>query len=655
MLLTLSLPAAADIIYSGLLDTAIPTNFTGITVTVGDGTLNPFFGGVGVANNNFLQPGRIGTGNLDAIVNFGAGATINSGMTLDAALGYGGSSTHVGNGALQFAPGSEGYIGFKLDGANYGWMRVVFTNNTGGAVVKDWAYDNSGTALVTGNVLQSAVSGGAQTVTLTSASGSFTLGTAITDAFGNAGGVVNSVVKVGAGTTVLSAANNYTGTTTVSTGTLVSNNLTGWKSSVAIASGATFNWNVTSNQQVADTAGNYTVSGAGLLALSGGAKQDFGNNTPIIQFNLSAGGQMDVQGSGTIVEFGYAHNSMGGNLGSLNVATGASYRNSDASAVVDALTGGGVIGNAYNGSFALTVGASNTVNNAAYGVASNTATFSGVIKDVEGYNGQGTGPTSLIKVGTGTQIFSGTNTYTGVTSVNAGSLVINGDQSAATGAVTVAAGATNATAARLKGTGTVGGNTTFAADPDAAGAQVGGIHSPGNSVGTQTFDAPGASVTSLTYNSGSIFEWELASTPAETAITTDLPGAYASNRGTAYDAVNVTGTLGGTDAIFRVVLDGAQTFADAFWDTNRTWTDIFRTGDGSGTSNVNYASIFGGGFQYYNYSGGGSTLAALTTPTIDGSFSLSGSTLTWSAVPEPSSALAGLLLAAGLLRRRRSA
>ena len=94
-MLSLVMPAAADIIYSGLLDSAIPTDFTGMTVTVGDGTLNPFFGGVGVANNNFLQPGRVGTGNLDAIVNFGTGTTINSGMTLDAALGYGGSSTRA--------------------------------------------------------------------------------------------------------------------------------------------------------------------------------------------------------------------------------------------------------------------------------------------------------------------------------------------------------------------------------------------------------------------------------------------------------------------------------------------------------------------------------------------------------------------------------
>ena len=31
-------------------------------------------------------------------------------------------------------------------------MRVVFTNNTGGAVVKDWAYDNSGASIVTGGI-----------------------------------------------------------------------------------------------------------------------------------------------------------------------------------------------------------------------------------------------------------------------------------------------------------------------------------------------------------------------------------------------------------------------------------------------------------------------------------------------------------------------
>jgi MYXO-CTERM domain-containing protein len=33
---------------------------------------------------------------------------------------------------------------------------------------------------------------------------------------------------------------------------------------------------------------------------------------------------------------------------------------------------------------------------------------------------------------------------------------------------------------------------------------------------------------------------------------------------------------------------------------------------------------------------------------------MTGTTLTWTAVPEPSSALTGILLGAGLLRRRRT-
>ena len=321
ILLTLSLPAAADIIYSGLLDSAIPTNFTGITVTVGDGTLNPFFGGVGVANNNFLQPGRVGTGNLDAIVNFGAGATINSGMTIDAALGYGGSSTHVGNGASQFAAGSEGYVGFKLDGVNYGWMRVVFTNNTGGAVVKDWAYDNSGSALVTGNVLQSAVSGAAQTVTLTSASGSFTLGTAVTDALGNTGGVVNSVVKEGAGTAVLAITNTYTGITSINAGKLV----------MGDAAADTF---ATSQVNVAATAmllGSGSISGNVNLAaeLSSGA-----NNGGTLAPGIGTG-TLTVGGSTTLNQ---------GSIFAWDIsANGASYDKLQTATLVDGGSAGGSV------------------------------------------------------------------------------------------------------------------------------------------------------------------------------------------------------------------------------------------------------------------------------------------------------------------------
>lgn len=61
------------------------------------------------------------------------------------------------------------------------------------------------------------------------------------------------------------------------------------------------------------------------------------------------------------------------------------------------------------------------------------------------------GNTSLIKEGSGTWTLTATNDYSGPTTVNAGRLVILGDQRAATGAVTVASGAS------LGGSGVVGG------------------------------------------------------------------------------------------------------------------------------------------------------------------------------------------------------
>ena len=209
--LTMTLPAAADIIYSNYLNTAIPLDFTGVTINVGSGSLNPFFGGVGVANNVDLQPFRDGTGGSDTILNFSSGTIINSSTTtLASPGGFGGSIDHVGS---TFTAGTEGYVGFKLNGANYGWMRVVFTNNTGGAVVKDWAYNNSGSgaAIAVGNITHTG-----SDVTVDSTYGDFTVASVVTNSV-----ATTNLIKSGTGTTSLSAANSYIGTTTVNAGTLV--------------------------------------------------------------------------------------------------------------------------------------------------------------------------------------------------------------------------------------------------------------------------------------------------------------------------------------------------------------------------------------------------------------------------------------------------
>jgi autotransporter-associated beta strand protein len=404
-----------------------------------------------------------------------------------------------------------------------------------------------------------------------------------------------------------------------STGYTVSNNASSTTSTLTVGNGGgdySFGGVIRNN-----------TTGNGIVAL---VKTGAGNQT-LIGTNIFTGGTRIDDGTLTL---GHATDTLS-STGAINVNGGtlALGTNTDTVGAVT-LTSGNITGSG----------------TALQGVLTGTSydVRSGSVSAILGGSG------ALTKSTAGTVTLSGANTYSGATNVNSGTLLINGNNSAATGAVSVAAGATHATAVRLKGIGTVGGNTTFAADPDATGDQVGGIHSPGASVGKQTFDQAGVATTNLTYNTGSIFEWELAATPAATVISDG--SNYTSNRGTAYDAVNVTGTVSGSEAIFRIVLDGAQTFGHEFWSEARTWTDIFRNGDGTGSANVsNWASVFSGGFQYYNYSGDGGALASIDGPSA-GSFSLSGNTLSYSfaAIPEPTTALAGLLLTAGLLRRRRN-
>ena len=254
LVLVRSLEAAT--IYSNLQDIALPANFAGVYLDIDTGAtstsafsgwdINPFFGGVGISNSAAFQPGRVGSSNLDAILKLNVGTLISGSLTF--ATGIGGSGNagheHIGASANQFQVGTEGYLGFKFtkndnSGPYFGWMRVVLTNNSSGALIKDWGYDSvSGGTIVAGRVQQSAASAGAQTVTLSPGTGeSFTLGSALTDTGGN----TNSLVKTGAGATTLGTANTFTGTTTVSTGTLHAGtaNALGSTASVAVNTGGT--------------------------------------------------------------------------------------------------------------------------------------------------------------------------------------------------------------------------------------------------------------------------------------------------------------------------------------------------------------------------------------------------------------------------------
>ena len=95
----------------------------------------------------------------------------------------------------------------------------------------------------------------------------------------------------------------------------------------------------------------------------------------------------------------------------------------------------------------------------------------------------------VVNVLAGMTVLSGNNSYGGVTTVSAGALFVNGDQSAATGATNVAGGAT------LGGTGTIGGNVGVANGGTLAPGGVGG------GIGTLTING------SLGLNSGSTLNY----------------------------------------------------------------------------------------------------------------------------------------------------
>jgi autotransporter-associated beta strand protein len=152
--------ARAEIVFSGQQNISIPTNVGGVYINISNGQfgsesavsgwdLNPFFGGLFIANSPTFQPVRSGEGCVDAIVRLAATSIIGGSSTFSSDWGGSGAEGglgHLGSGPTQFTDGKAGYLGFKLaSGAGapvYGWMRVVLTENGQNGLIQSWAYEN---------------------------------------------------------------------------------------------------------------------------------------------------------------------------------------------------------------------------------------------------------------------------------------------------------------------------------------------------------------------------------------------------------------------------------------------------------------------------------------------------------------------------------
>ncbi|MGJ8652430.1 MAG: beta strand repeat-containing protein [Opitutaceae bacterium] len=119
----------------------------------------------------------------------------------------------------------------------------------------------------------------------------------------------------------------------------------------------------------------------------------------------------------------------------------------------------------------------------------------------------------------GTLVLEGTNTYEGVTNLeDDGILLVNGDQSGATGAVTVTADAT------LGGTGTIGGAITI---------DDGGVLAPGASVGTLT------ATNGVTFSNNSTFAVEIDSSVPSADKLVVSGGAISIGTGVSLDVLDI--------------------------------------------------------------------------------------------------------------------
>ncbi|MBV8415417.1 MAG: autotransporter-associated beta strand repeat-containing protein, partial [Verrucomicrobia bacterium] len=202
---------------------------------------------------------------------------------------------------------------------------------------------------------------------------------------------------------------------------------------------------------------------------------------------ISGTGSVTQTGSGTLI-LTAAGNTYGGGT---NLNAGIVAVNTDGNLGTGVLTFKG-------GTLEALAAGGGIVSSKAVTLLANGGTFLADPGTTSSLNGVISGIGGLTKSGTGMTILAGANTYSGNTTVNAGTLLVDGSIQA--GLVSVASGAT------LGGTGTIGGPVTI---------QNGGILAPGNSPGTLTMGT-------LTLNSGSVSNYQLGAPNAIGGGVNDL-------------------------------------------------------------------------------------------------------------------------------------
>ena len=416
-----------------------------------------------------------------------SGATFNGAATVivvDSLNGAG--SLKTGGGITVGTDNGDGTFSGNIENSGYG-STFSFTKNgtgtqtlTGTSTYSGGTTVNGGTLAGTTDSLQGAITNDANVRFDQSTEGTYS--GAMTG--------TGSLEKAGTGTVIMTGTNSHSGATTVNAGTLRMvnsasgdgiNRNTASARSYSVASGATLEFNRTGGTSAI---GKIDLSGEGTFKKSG--SEELFHYSADSTVALGSGALFHVE-SGTYRFGAGTAGTWSSNLSDLQIDSGATFSGAATVIVVDSLNGAGT----------LKTGGGITV-----GTDNGDGTFSGNIE-----NSSYGSAKSLTKTGTGTQILTGTNAYTGTTEINDGTLVVNGTNSGG-GTMTININ------------GTLAGSGSITGDIDVLGTI-----SPGNSPGTLT------QIGDQTWNDGGSFLWEI----------NDSDGTKGADPG--WDWLDIDGTL----------------------------------------------------------------------------------------------------------------
>jgi len=344
----------------------------------------------------------VGTYQVRVSVTDGASATVTSApVTFNVILAAGGTWLGASGNWDDTAIWSGGTIAngvgstASFTGVNIAADQTITLNGNrsiGNIVFTDAVTSSHNLTISGANTLTLDVGSGAPVINVTQTDRKLTVSSVVA---GNEG-----LQKAGSGTLTLSGDNTYTGTTTISAGTLrlEGNAFSTTARNYSISSGAVLHY----TSGVIPT-GATTISGSGTFRLSGSG---ISANSDGRDLNLSmgVGGLIDIQSS--IYNGGWQAINWSSNQATLNVAGSVSIVDGQAITAA-ALTGAGTITSTTD---------AGTAANFTLGAGNGSGTFSGNI------TAAGTRIISLVKTGTGTQTFSGSTTFRGTTAVNGGTL-----------------------------------------------------------------------------------------------------------------------------------------------------------------------------------------------------------------------------------------